>query len=39
MKEAHELKYLSFILCKYGNMGEMRERDIQGRKVVGLLGP
>ncbi len=31
-------KYLGSILCKYGMGGEIRERALQGRKVVGSLG-
>ncbi len=39
MEEIHEFKYLGSIMCKHGNMeGETRERDVQGRKVVGSLG-
>ncbi len=39
MKEVNEFKYLGSILCKYGSMeGELRERALQERKVVGSTG-
>ncbi len=39
MEEVNEFKYLGSILCKYGSIeGEIRERAIQGRKVIGSLG-
>jgi len=39
MEEVSEFKYLGSVLCKYGSMeGEIRERALQGRKVVGSLG-
>ncbi len=39
MEEVNEFKYLGYIFCKYGSMeGEIRERAIQGRKVIGSLG-
>lgn len=39
MEEMNEFKYLGSILCKYGSMeGEIRERALEGRKVVGSLG-
>ncbi len=39
MEEVNECIYLGSILCKYGSMeGEIRERAIQGRKVIGSLG-
>ncbi len=39
MEEVNEFKYLGSIFCKYGSMeGEIRERAIQGRKVIRSLG-
>jgi len=39
MEEVSEFKYLCSVLCKYGSMeGKIRERALQGRKVVGSLG-
>ena len=39
MGEVDEFKYLGSVFCKDGSMdGEMRERAIQGRKVIGSLG-
>ncbi len=39
MEEVNELNYLGSIFSKYGSMeGEIRERAIQGRKVIGSLG-
>ncbi len=38
LEEVNEFKYLGSIFCKYGSMeGEIRERVIQGRKVIGFL--
>ena len=38
MKEVHEFKYLGTILCKHGSMeGEIRERTVKGRQVIGAL--
>ncbi len=38
MEEANEFKYLETIVCKHGSMeGEMRERTVQGRQVIGAL--
>ena len=39
MDEVSEFKYIGSILCKYGSMeGEMKEKAVQGRTVVGCLG-
>ncbi len=39
MEEVYEYKYLGLILCKCGSKeGEVREKALQGRKVVGSLG-
>ncbi len=38
MEEVNEYKYLGTILCKHGSMeGEIRERTIMGRQVMGAL--
>ncbi len=38
MEEVHEFKYLGTILCKHGSMdGEIRERTVKGRQVMGAL--
>ncbi len=38
MEEVNESKYLGTILCKHGSMeGEIRERTIKGRQVMGAL--
>ncbi len=38
MEEVNEFKYLGSILCKHGNMeGEIRERTVKGRQVMGAL--
>ncbi len=38
MEEVNEFKYLGTILCKHGIMeGEIRERTVKGRQVVGAL--
>ncbi len=38
MEEVSEFKYLGIVLCKHGGMeGEIRERLMKGRRVVGLL--
>ncbi len=38
MEEVNEFKYLGTILCKHGIMeGEIRERIIKGRQVMGAL--
>ncbi len=38
MEEVNEFKYLGTILCKHGSMeGEMRERTVRGRQVMGAL--
>ncbi len=38
MEEVNELKYLGIVLCKHGGMeGEIRERVMKDRSVVGLL--
>ncbi len=37
-EEVNEFKYLGTILCKHGSMeGEIRERTVKGRQVVGAL--
>ena len=39
LEEVKEFKYLGTMLCKYGSMeGEIRERAVQGRRVIGSLG-
>ncbi len=39
MEEVNEFKYLGSVMCKHGSTeGEIRERALQGRKVVGSLG-
>jgi len=39
LEEVREFKYLGTILCKHGSMdGEIRERAVQGRRVIGSLG-
>ncbi len=39
MEEVNEFKYLGFFFYKYGSMeGEIRERAIHDRKVIGSLG-
>ncbi len=38
MEEVNEFKYLGTILCKHGRMeGEIRERTVKGRQVMGAL--
>ncbi len=38
MQEVNEFKYLGTILCKHGGMeGEIRERTVKGRQVMGAL--
>ncbi len=38
MEEVNEFKYLGTILCKHGSMeGEIRERAVKGRQVMGTL--
>ena len=38
MEEVNEFKYLGTVLCKHGGMeGEIRERVMKGRSVVGSL--
>ncbi len=38
MEEVDEFKYLGTILCKHGSMeGEIRERTVKGRQVMGAL--
>ncbi len=38
MEEMSEFKYLGTVLCKHGGMeGEIRERVMRGRSVVGSL--
>ncbi len=38
MEEVSEFKYLETVLCKHGRMGgELRERVMKGRSVVGSL--
>ncbi len=38
MEEVSEFKYLGTVLCKHGGMeGEIRERVMKGRSVVGYL--
>ncbi len=38
MKEVTEFKYLGTILCKYGSVkGEIRERTVKGKQVIGVL--
>ncbi len=38
MEEVNEFKYLGIILCKHGSMeGEIRERTVKGRQVMGAL--
>ncbi len=39
MEEINEFKYLGSVMCKHsGKEGEIRERALQGRRVVGFLG-
>ena len=39
MEEVSEFKYLGTVLCKHEGMeGEIRERVMRGRSVVGSLG-
>ena len=39
LEEVNEFKYLGTVLCKHGSMeGEVRERAVKGRQVVGSLG-
>ncbi len=39
MEEVNEFKYLGSVMCKHGGTeGEIRERALQGRRVVGSLG-
>ena len=38
MEEVKEFKYLGAMLCKHGEMeGEIRERTVKGRSVIGTL--
>ncbi len=38
MEEVKEFRYLGTILCKHGSMeGEIKERTVKGRQVVGVL--
>ncbi len=38
MEEVNEFTYLGTILCKQGSMeGEIRERTVKGRQVMGAL--
>ncbi len=38
MKEMNEFRYMEPILCKRGSMeGEIRERIVKGRRVMGVL--
>ncbi len=38
IKEVNEYKYLGTMLCKHGSMeGEIRERTVKGRQVMGAL--
>ncbi len=38
MEEVNEFKYLGINLCKHGSMeGEIRERTVKGRRVMGAL--
>ncbi len=38
MEEMSDFKYLGTVICKHGGMeGEIRERVMKGRSVVGLL--
>ena len=38
LEEVKEFKYLGTVLCKHGSMeGEMRERAVKGRQVIGSL--
>ncbi len=38
MEEVNEFKYLGTVLCKHGSMeGEIRERTVKGRQVMGAL--
>ncbi len=38
MEEVSEFKYLETVLCKHGGVeGEIRERVMKGRSVVGSL--
>ncbi len=39
MEEVNSFKYLGAMICKHGKMeGEVQERTLQGRKVIGELG-
>ena len=39
LEEVKEFKYLGTVLCKHGSMeGEIRERAVKGRQVIGSLG-
>ena len=39
LEEVNEFKYLGSVLCKYGSMeGEIKERAVRGRQVIGSLG-
>ncbi len=38
MEEVNEFQYLGSVMCKHGGTGEIRERTLQGRMVVGSLG-
>ncbi|KAK3893161.1 hypothetical protein Pcinc_003002 [Petrolisthes cinctipes] len=39
MEEVKEFKYLGTVMCKHGSMeGEIRERAVKGRQVIGSLG-
>ncbi len=39
MEKVNEVKYLGSIFCKHGSMeGEVRKKELQGRKEVGSLG-
>ncbi len=38
MEEMNKFKYLGTVLCKHGSMvGEIRERTVKGRQVMGAL--
>lgn len=39
MEEVKDYKYLESLLCKHGGMeGEIRERSVNGRQIIGSLG-
>ncbi len=39
MEEVNEFSYLGTIICKHGSMeGEIKERTVKGRQVMGALG-